>query len=623
MNHAQQNIELHLHNHVISDALNAVATDNYTQTIAFAGLWSLLSEGHLNMNYNIQLLTKILDMEEQTVELAEDVLATFKELQAFQAAPGAFLCDGEFKLNPELEPFMDTMRAELLELIPETQRALPAAPRTYKEHGGIRTVKSKLQRSFQDMPQVYHALDALNAVGYATSADILALTNLPRTLEYKHNYSARQHDMFSTEWLQGTFYFRHTMDSRGRVYARSILINPQGDSFDKAALVFAEAKPLGEKGLGALAVHYANCSGYDKLSFAERILWAKTNGLHKAHRMSDAHGDWSIIEPLIEDKKHAFEEYTAALEFFRACMSLHPEEYMSNIVVHQDATTSGFQFGAALLGDRATADLTNITLLKGKADKPADLYGEMATHLTTLINNTGEFTEYLPVINRSFCKKPIMTTGYGAGIKTIMKHIGEYLRDLGENDLANPAALEQFKPMVAQALEMTASSMLALSGTLREAAKELLDNGEEAITWRTPDGFQVFHQYRDNSARKVAIGKITGIRARVQGEVDPIDHIKMATALPPNFVHSMDGQMVRTVAKAAYSQNIALSAIHDSFGTHAGTFHELNLELRHAFAQTLDFDWIGEFNKTNDCEVTIEKGDYNHDEALCGTYMFS
>lgn len=234
-----------------------------------------------------------------------------------------------------------------------------------------------------------------------------------------------------------------------------------------------------------------------------------------------------------------------------------------------------------------------------------------------------ELNAYLEVVDRKFCKKPIMTTGYGASLKTIMRHIGSYLEDIDRHDLATAYNLSLLQPLVEEALKLTASSMLQLSETLRDAGKLLIDRGEETITWTTPDGFTVYQQYRDASHRKVKLAGKSGIRALTVGEIDPLDERKMGTALPPNFIHSIDAQLVRTVAVACKSHDIKLAAIHDSFGTHAGTFKQLNHELRFAFAEVLEYDWFGEFRKANAVQLLIERGDYHSNEAILGTYMFS
>lgn len=629
MSTLNQNLELRVNNNMISDALSAVAHDARTQIIAFSGLWLLLSEGRLNRTRAIKAAAKEIGTE-VTTSFQNESLQIFRELRSHQAAPGIALMEaGTADLHPDLRPYMDLLRAALLETLPETATATRSPVQARREYdGGMKLVKSRLnQQSFKDCPDAYRAIDSLNQVAYKLNPDMSHLTNLPTADgEYSKRYDARQMDILSTDWLHGKFYFKHTLDSRGRVYARSVLLTPQGDSFAKAFLDFAEAKPLGQYGLGALAVHFANCSGHDKLSFVDRIAWAKSAGLAKARQFDAADHDWSLIAPHIEDSKHAFEEYIAGIEFLRAINSADPAEFLSSIITHQDATTSGFQFGAALLGDRATAALTNITGDCSKSDKPADLYGEMAKHLAHLLKQPScdpELNAYLEVVDRKFCKKPIMTTGYGAGINTIMKHIKLYLEELDRHDLAQPFRLALLKPLVSEALSLTASSMLKLSSTLRDAAKVLVEWGTETLSWKTPDGFVVYQQYRDNSHRKVWVGKKSGIRALLAGEIDPLDEAKMATALPPNFIHSMDGYLVRHVALQCQAESISLAAIHDSFGTHAGSFKELNRELKHAFAHVFDYNWFGALEETTGLDLSFSLGDYSADEALLGVYMFS
>jgi len=634
-----QNLELHVRNNMISDALTSVAHDSRTQTIAFAGLWSLLKEGEFRLNWAVVASAKQLEVEVNDT-FTNECFTVWRELRCHQAAPGVSLCENySAELNPLLIPYQDIMRTQLLNMLPAEARATHEPDVSCRKHytNGYKLVKSHLnQQEYNEMPQAVEAIRALNNIDYTINPDIALLHNLPsdNTIDYDKRYASRQMDILSTDWLYGKFHFKHTTDYRGRVYSRSVLVTPQGDSFAKASLNFANKKPLGEFGLGALAVHYANCSGHDKLSFADRIAWARREGLAKARKFAEAARDWNLITPHLEewkdrdgDKLPSFEEYTAGMEFLRATLADDPRLFESSLICHQDATTSGFQFGAALLGDRATAALTNITGDLTKQDKPADLYGEMAKHLIPLVKNAAaddvNMAKYLPYINRTFCKKPIMTTGYGAGLKTIMKHIGIFLKECNREDLATVQNLALLQPLVEEALELTASSMLQLSETLRNAGKLLIERGEETFTWTTPDGFTVYHQIRDASHRKIKLQRKSGIRALTRGEIDPLDEAKMRTALPPNFVHSIDAQLVRTVALHCQREDIALAAIHDSFGTHAGTFKALNRELRFSFAEVMAYDWFGAFRQANAVQLLIERGDYVADEAILGTYMFS
>lgn len=481
-------------------------------------------------------------------------------------------------------------------------------------------VKNKSNQHRGTMPQAVAALDVLFKQKYSLNQDIMNLTNLPIDINISNNFAAKQVMLKANEAFEDSFHFNYTLDARGRIYARSLIVTPQGSSFDKAVLNFAEAKPLGQYGMQALMIHYANCSGHDKLSFIDRMKWARQDGLAKAHLMWKANGDWTLIAPLIEDKKHQFEEYAAAMDFWRALESSDQAQYKSSLITHQDATNSGFQFGAALLGDRETAEDVNLTATQTKSTLPADLYGKMATNLNNILHTMIiPASSTIPAIDRKFCKTPVMVTGYGAGIKAVMTDISNDYPDISEEDL------EWLKPHVKEALQRTASSMLELTDLLRTKGEELVNNGVERITWTAPDGFRCIQSYRDNSHREVKLNDklVTHVNLD-KGEKDPIDEDKMATALPPNFIHSIDAQMLRTAALKADAKGIAYCPIHDSFGTHAATFFELNWELKQAFVETMQYDWFANFCTLNNVEHTeIKTGDYNTSEALKATYMFS
>lgn len=72
------------------------------------------------------------------------------------------------------------------------------------------------------------------------------------------------------KFLGDTFYLPHNIDFRGRAYPIPPLLNHIGDDLSRGLLMFAEAKPLGERGLQWLKIHLANLYGFDKGSFDER-----------------------------------------------------------------------------------------------------------------------------------------------------------------------------------------------------------------------------------------------------------------------------------------------------------------------------------------------------------------
>jgi len=48
-------------------------------------------------------------------------------------------------------------------------------------------------------------------------------------------------------------------------------LNHIGDDLSRGLLKFADAKPLGERGLRWLKIHLANLYGFDKANFDERV----------------------------------------------------------------------------------------------------------------------------------------------------------------------------------------------------------------------------------------------------------------------------------------------------------------------------------------------------------------
>ena len=129
-------------------------------------------------------------------------------------------------------------------------------------------------------------------------------------------------------------YMPYLLDFRGRIYAKPQFLNPQGSKLAKGLLTFATGKPLGERGVFWLAVHTANCFGYDKASLEDRVKWVKDN-----ERM--------ILDCACEPIE--FQEWTKAdspWEFLAACMEwsnylTHGEGYICALPISVDGKCNG------------------------------------------------------------------------------------------------------------------------------------------------------------------------------------------------------------------------------------------------------------------------------------------
>jgi len=72
-------------------------------------------------------------------------------------------------------------------------------------------------------------------------------------------------------------YFPCNMDFRGRAYPLPPHLNHLGSDMSRGILMFSEKRPLGERGLYWLYAHLAAQFGVDKISFDDRVAYAKSH----------------------------------------------------------------------------------------------------------------------------------------------------------------------------------------------------------------------------------------------------------------------------------------------------------------------------------------------------------
>jgi DNA-directed RNA polymerase len=131
-------------------------------------------------------------------------------------------------------------------------------------------------------------------------------------------------------------------------------------------LTFAEAKPLGSRGLYWLKVHLANLAGNDKISFDERAQFTEDNMDNVRACVNDPFGEnrwWmSLDDP--------FQAKATCHELIKAIDSGSPETYECSLPVHMDGSCNGLQHYAALGRDVVGGKAVNLCA----SDKPQDVY---------------------------------------------------------------------------------------------------------------------------------------------------------------------------------------------------------------------------------------------------------
>lgn len=216
-------------------------------------------------------------------------------------------------------------------------------------------------------------------------------------------------------------YFPWNLDFRGRAYPIPPNLNHMGSDLCRALLKFSEKKALGKGGLDWLKIHLCNLFGNNKISIKDRIKW------------SDSH-----IEDIIESatnpitgkrwwatSESPFQSLATCVEIGEALKCERPEEYLSNMPIHQDGSCNGLQHYAALGRDEAGGRAVNLM----NAEVPQDVYTKVLDLVKIQIDqdcNIPEDAEDLSLkskrrcahyvrghVDRKVIKQTVMTSVYG------------------------------------------------------------------------------------------------------------------------------------------------------------------------------------------------------------------
>lgn len=161
-------------------------------------------------------------------------------------------------------------------------------------------------------------------------------------------------------------YFPYNLDFRGRAYPIPPHLSNVGSDICRGMLMFADAKPLGDRGLYWLKVHLANFAGNDKISFDDRATFVDENMDHVRAAATDPLGEdrwWMTLDD-------PFQGLATCIEIVNAIDSGDPTLYECALPVHMDGSCNGLQHYAALGRDRQGGKAVNLC----PTDEPQDVY---------------------------------------------------------------------------------------------------------------------------------------------------------------------------------------------------------------------------------------------------------
>ena len=425
-------------------------------------------------------------------------------------------------------------------------------------------------------------------------------------------------------------YFPHTLDFRGRMYANTAFLNPQGEDSAKGLLEFSTGKTLGSSGLAWLKVHVSNTWGFDKTSLEERLEWTENN-----EDMIQRVG----VDPL---RSREWMEADKPWQFLRACFEYvccnDNEDYISHLPITVDGSCNGLQHFSAMLRDDVGGSATNLI----NHDQPEDIYEIVRKEAENgmVLDNNPDFTLWGTggCLSRSLVKRPVMTTPYGATLYGMRDQIHEELKKQMDKGVVFPGidnGTDLWPHCKYLALHIySAIGRVVVSS--RKGMKWLQDVAKAAnklkrpIYWTLPTGFVVKQKYIRSVVKEVKTiinGRMASLYAG-QSDNEKMHNFRQVNGIAPNFVHSLDAcHLMKTIINAKDNHGIeSFSVVHDSFGTHACDIEQLGIVLRETFVDIYEKDVLKKFMEEQgdlDLPSLPEYGKLNIEEVKDAEFFFS
>jgi DNA-directed RNA polymerase, mitochondrial len=402
-------------------------------------------------------------------------------------------------------------------------------------------------------------------------------------------------------------FFPYNMDFRGRAYPIPPHFSNVGSDLCRGMLLFAEAKPLGERGLFWLKVHLANLAGKDKMTFDGRAKFVDEHiDQVRASALDPFGGErwWMTLE-------NPFQGLATCYEIVNAIDCGDPASYMCSLAVHMDGSCNGLQHYAALGRDLNGGKAVNLCV----TDEPQDVYvgvmhevirrvGEEAQRTfdydtSNVESLTGAQRQELKnnraaklvdgLIDRGVVKRTVMTSVYGVTYvgarQQIQEKIEQKLAGVGHD-------LDEIDFEVFNACSYLAFVTLEVIGDLFSGAKgtmnwltscaRLITQHGYPVAWISPIGLPAVQPYRQKKTAKVVTLTQT-VSLNVINDDLPIHKSRQVSAFPPNFIHSLDSSHMLLTALEMDRRGLTFSAVHDSFWTHPCDVDEMNCALRDTF----------------------------------------
>ena len=375
-------------------------------------------------------------------------------------------------------------------------------------------------------------------------------------------------------YIDETLYFPHSFDTRGRIYPIPIGLSPQGSDVVKSLLLYKNTEKLTERGIKWNWAYLASLYGDDKITFEERVL--------RGQELLDA-------DYLEADEPYQFLSHQIELEKW-----VNDLDYIPNTRIHLDACNSGSQFTSAITGDRKGCLATNVipTFKENGVQERKDAYMLVAEKSVVVCNDmiregssveavTIEFLRGLLEENgRKICKTPVMVSNYGGTAGGRAEILWDMLRELQvDRKWITKKIATLFSRIIGDSIQGVLVGGKAFEIYIHKMNNVIARDNRE-IYWDTSDGFRVIHIKNKELKPKQVSCLLPGARRTTtitkKSYSSDVSPSKMKSAISPNYIHSLDAELLRRVALKMERQGIENSDwIHDSFGCHPNYVDEM------------------------------------------------
>lgn len=424
------------------------------------------------------------------------------------------------------------------------------------------------------------------------------------------------------------FWFVYQYDYRGRAYANTRGVSPQGSDLQKALLRSAVGVPI----TTAAAKFWfytagANRFGFDKATLQERYEWTveRTGLICSIAQDPLSNRQWTEAD-------NPFQFLAWCFEF--AQLTAMPGSFLSHLALGQDGSCNGLQHFSAMLRDSVGGRATNLVPSLTQQDIYRLVAEETSRILGRMPHESSSFAGRwkLHRLSRDLVKRSVMTLPYGSTRFSCSDFIySEYVSKHKAPEFDKTeyrAAARWLSVPVWDAIGNVVVKAREAMQWLQDASDELIDAGTDEISWRSPSGFMVRQRYGKLDFIRVETRLAGGIRIRPQIRLELEEPCKRRhrNGIAPNFIHSCDAAHMHFLICAADEHGLGhLAFIHDDYGTTADGTETLHKLIRETFVEMYEQGCpLSIFRAAYGITAPIpEYGDLDLREVLNSTYFFA